>query len=1212
MKILKLHIQNLNSLRGNLEIDFEQEPLNLGGLFAITGDTGAGKTTILDTLTLALYGKVPRNKDVKEVLSYGCTECLAEVEFEHEKAIYRSKWSLWRARSKVEGNILGPKRELARYNPELDLFDIIAEKIREVDELVEQITGLDYDRFRRSVLLAQGDFSAFLDADEGARSELLERITGTAVYSDLSKAAFQRNKIEDQKLLDINQELRLTNILPPEEIEALENQKENLDHEIQKAQKELEESKKLIQALEEVQQLEVEIDRLTGEKESLTARQESLTPDLDRLAIFEKIRPLSSAIEWIDEKERELKDLPARTEILLSQVDQLKAGAKLTQEQIETDKSTLSDLKAGLPAKQETWEATNALDIKIQSLHPNLLHLKKEVLQLEQQKENLEAKLQKILHESQQNKQSFASLDKWKANNPALQHLALKLPLIKEKNEQLSQQEQLFEKFRIEAKLYQTRLSEQKEVQQKLQTELVQLQDQLSLATQKFTKNSPVEVILNREGLLKKLEKEIQWLEKAQDHQDRILKLAVSYETQLQSSRQIIVNANQIRTKESFINNGILNSLDLLQELEDDLNYKQGIYHQQQLLANYEKDRHQLKPDSPCPLCGALEHPFAHEHLKPFADRAKKDYDQAAQKLQAHKKDYSKLLQQQAKFSELLKEYQNQDKHIRKQLDQTEAEIAELIEKLDWDTFAVGTQLQVFQKKFLSHQDTLKTQIKQQEVLQEVHSALLALEKKEFQMQESIKSNRIQLEVFEERLSENEKNLKNQDQVFQKTKSDLLQLTNAFAPKSEKSTPDLLNYLETQLNQYLEKEKQYEDLKQAIQAAEQNGRETTLLSQENQKFLNKKRAEYENASADFQQLKSSRISIFGEKDPKKEAEIHHTQTQDLGQLLDQNNTKLQQQQLELQRYDQQLKQIQLQQKEGINQLYLRQKALLEKAKDFQIKSIAEIKQYILSPSEESRIRQAAAALEKKANQVETLTKANSQRIEKLRTISGLDVSLEALKESYSGLDQHFQKHLQEQGALKEKLRTNAEKQISQSLLVQHRDQQAVICQRWARLNDIIGSGDGKKFRTFAQGLTLERLILMANQHLRALNGRYLIHKLPEEDLRFVIIDTFQANHQRSVYTLSGGEKFLVSLALALGLSDLAGRTAQIQSLFIDEGFGTLDENSLDLAISTLENLQSTGKTIGVISHVPALKERISIQIQVMKQSDGFSKVHLNG
>ena len=154
--------------------------------------------------------------------------------------------------------------------------------------------------------------------------------------------------------------------------------------------------------------------------------------------------------------------------------------------------------------------------------------------------------------------------------------------------------------------------------------------------------------------------------------------------------------------------------------------------------------------------------------------------------------------------------------------------------------------------------------------------------------------------------------------------------------------------------------------------------------------------------------------------------------------------------------------------------------------------------------------------------------------------------------------------------------------------------------------------DGKKFRVFAQGLTLKKLTVLANKHLEQLNGRYFIYKRSDENLTLDIIDTFQADNIRSMNTLSGGESFIVSLALALGLSDLAGRNTTINSLFIDEGFGSLDEATLDLAISTLENLQSTGKIIGIISHVNALKEQISTQIILKKKASGFSELEIIG
>jgi exonuclease SbcC len=160
------------------------------------------------------------------------------------------------------------------------------------------------------------------------------------------------------------------------------------------------------------------------------------------------------------------------------------------------------------------------------------------------------------------------------------------------------------------------------------------------------------------------------------------------------------------------------------------------------------------------------------------------------------------------------------------------------------------------------------------------------------------------------------------------------------------------------------------------------------------------------------------------------------------------------------------------------------------------------------------------------------------------------------------------------------------------------------------MNELIGHNEGTKFRVFAQSLTLRKLVQLANVHLENLNGRYIIQKQPGQDLDLEIVDTFQGNSRRSMGSLSGGEKFLVSLSLAMGLSDLASRQSSISTLFIDEGFGTLDDEALDLAISAMENLQARGKTIGLISHVKALKERIATQVRVMKQGAGISVVEM--
>jgi exonuclease SbcC len=162
------------------------------------------------------------------------------------------------------------------------------------------------------------------------------------------------------------------------------------------------------------------------------------------------------------------------------------------------------------------------------------------------------------------------------------------------------------------------------------------------------------------------------------------------------------------------------------------------------------------------------------------------------------------------------------------------------------------------------------------------------------------------------------------------------------------------------------------------------------------------------------------------------------------------------------------------------------------------------------------------------------------------------------------------------------------------------------------LAELIGSADGKKFSEFAQGLTLTRLTELANRHLNRLTDRYRITRNPQEYLDLLVVDHYQADSTRSMNSLSGGESFLVSLALALGLSELAGHKTQIETLFIDEGFGTLDADALEVALTALEILQGTGKMIGIISHVEALKERVSTQINVRKGVGGISTLRVVG
>ncbi|MBM3967052.1 MAG: hypothetical protein FJ308_18610, partial [Planctomycetes bacterium] len=194
------------------------------------------------------------------------------------------------------------------------------------------------------------------------------------------------------------------------------------------------------------------------------------------------------------------------------------------------------------------------------------------------------------------------------------------------------------------------------------------------------------------------------------------------------------------------------------------------------------------------------------------------------------------------------------------------------------------------------------------------------------------------------------------------------------------------------------------------------------------------------------------------------------------------------------------------------------------------------------------------------------------------------------------------------GEIQAELRKNSENASRQSEKAEAIRKQQVESDRWGKLNELIGSADGKKYRNFVQALTFERLVQFANAQLLNMTDRYLLIPDKAESLSLNVIDKYHAGAIRTTKNLSGGESFIVSLALALGLSRMASQKVRVDSLFLDEGFGTLDEEALDVALNTLSDLHQEGKMIGIISHVPALKERISTQIKVAPMGAGRSSL----
>ncbi len=191
-----------------------------------------------------------------------------------------------------------------------------------------------------------------------------------------------------------------------------------------------------------------------------------------------------------------------------------------------------------------------------------------------------------------------------------------------------------------------------------------------------------------------------------------------------------------------------------------------------------------------------------------------------------------------------------------------------------------------------------------------------------------------------------------------------------------------------------------------------------------------------------------------------------------------------------------------------------------------------------------------------------------------------------------------------------KIKTNKENQKQHAHNLKELSEKSEILNKWVILNNAYGSSTGDKFKIIAQGYTLDILLEYANNHLHDISPRYKLARTAHDSLGIKVIDTDIMNEERSVHSLSGGETFLVSLALALSLSSFSSNKMSIESLFIDEGFGALDNDTLRTAMEALERLQGQGRKVGIISHLQDIIERISTKIKVVKEQEGKSKVFI--
>lgn len=350
--------------------------------------------------------------------------------------------------------------------------------------------------------------------------------------------------------------------------------------------------------------------------------------------------------------------------------------------------------------------------------------------------------------------------------------------------------------------------------------------------------------------------------------------------------------------------------------------------------------------------------------------------------------------------------------------------------------------------------------------------------------------------------------------------------------------------------------------------------------------------------SEFREINKKRKSFFSGKDINQEVSV-------LSNQINRNITQLEGYSNQAVENSESLKRLEL----TIEQ----EKAILNKIlSEENIESLEILRSGIMPEDRAQRIRNRGNKLEKTKTSLSERTKLLQERLNELNKENDTDSSLEILQENFKKLQKEGENVNLQIGRISQELEQNkkSKKRRKEVLDVLERLKKDFVL--WKKMNDLIGDSTGNKFSHFVQDLTLRQLISYTNIRLSDFTDRYIIDpESAEGSADLYVLDNYMGKTRRSIRTLSGGETFLVSLAMAFALSDIAAKNIRIESLFIDEGFGTLDPDTLDQAITVLEKMQNeSNKSIAIISHVEELKKRITTQIQLEKGSLGYSELRI--
>jgi len=1239
MQILVIRGANLASLADRFEIDLTQEPLRSAGLFAITGDTGAGKSTILDAMCLALYGTCPRltgvgvNDDVPDVagettkandpraaLRRGAAQGFAEVDFlAADGQAYRANWTIRRARNRTDGRLQNVERALTRLSDEV----VIETQITSVKERVTEISGFTYEEFRRSVLLAQGDFDAFLRANTAERAALLEKVTGTEVYRVISRKVYERAEAARAALDLLEVQRSASETLTEEERADLALEKEALDLRLGTLDQELQEIRVKIARRTELDTAENLLataagnlasakeawDAAAGDRSQLTRLDAALSLRAEHARLYAAVTGAQRAKQDHAEAEKRQSDLgvdevAAREADLAAEEEVQKAEARFKDfgpiwsraEQLDSQVSGAEQefIKASGLKAEATTKVSRAQDT---------------LTTLTQRKEKAETEIS----------QAAAVLAGLPGGEVITARSAQITSLIGERQKARGELDRQAghardaRKAADEAGIRRDKLSATENTAREEISRAEDRNDKVSLRLEELAQINPqgrMARLVEGIGAVRDMQRSALEVRSAKSREEKAATEIIAARSGLDAALEKLKGATAEITRADIAIQTLSAPVDRAEAAAS---------------AAAVSLRQHLAEGEPCPVCGSVSHPV-HEDtaLSALAKDLRANLEEERRKLETAKRESDAA----ARARDAGEQFQKRAEGDLSTAQSDQVESARLFDEarvraeatgltsLPSDPASAPEALQDLLTKINLRRSEIDGQIREE---QDLRSKLLAEQKSIATLRKSAEDAASLREGEVKIVADETANALLAEQAAQNHALRITAIDAEILPSLELislSVADLdrgPDAVLKRINEVLETWKKALSAKETGEALVREispkiaSAETTLQA-EKEALASAEEAAGERKSA-WDRLKEERATLI-DGEPTEQHRSRHNQIR-LTAVETQKKTgeTLSRAQSQKAAADERLATM-------TDKLALAGTELKDARDDlsakldltgFDFETLNDLLR--LGAPERERLQSQLKILE---DRVTGCVSAHAARQGDLARVAEQAAGLPSLAELQSEATRiEGDRSLagESRGALFERIAQDdvlrgkiAGLDIEITAAKEVRD-------TWQAVNEAVGSRQGSKFAQIAQAVTLAMLVERANMHLAAFKPRYRLAQ-GGDDLALNIIDQDMGDEIRSTSSLSGGERFLVSLSLALALSQMGSHGGLATTLFIDEGFGALDAESLDVAMDALQALQAQGRTIGVISHVEAMKERIPVQIQVIRRGSGMSRVEM--